>query len=335
MMRIAINGLGRIGKTFLRILVSDKHALQKITIAAINIGPAKKELLEHFIKYDSIMGSFNGTVQFADDQLHINDLLIPIFTTMNALKLPWKKLAIDWVVDCSGKYTDRVKAEEHLKAGAPAVLLSAPSHNEDVMIIPGVNDAAFDKKCHKIVSLGSCTTNALIPVLKVLHEYFILEHAFMTTVHAYTNSQVLLDVMAHDERRSRAAAINIIPTTSGATNSVAKVLPQLADKFDGVSLRVPVDKVSLLDVVFRSAKKASVVEINDLFKEVSQGSLKGIVRYCDEQLVSSDFKGDPSSVIFDATLTKMQGSMGKVFGWYDNEWGYSQRLKDFLLHIVS
>ncbi len=334
MMRIAINGLGRIGKTLLRILVSDKQALEKLTIAAINIGPANKELLPHFFKYDSLMGQFEGTVGLADDHLCINNLKIPIFTHMNALELPWKKLAIDWVVDCSGKYTDRTKAEEHIKAGAQSVLISAPAHNEDIMIIPGVNDASFDKKRHNIVSLGSCTTNALVSVLNVLHEHLILEHAFMTTVHAYTNSQVLLDVMVHDERRSRAAAINIIPTSSGATTSVSKVLPALADKIQGVALRVPIDKVSLIDVAFKVTKSATVSSINELFRTVSQNSLKGIVGYSDELLVSSDFKGNPNSVIFDASLTQMYGTSGKVFGWYDNEWGYSQRLKDFLVKII-
>jgi glyceraldehyde-3-phosphate dehydrogenase type I len=332
-MRIAINGLGRIGKNFLWVLLTDKNALKKIMIEAINIGPAKREMIPYLFKYDSLLGTYPGTVSLADDNLIIDDLSIPLVAETDALRLPWKKMAIEWVVDCSGKYTHRQKAQEHLTAGARAVLISAPGYDEDVMIIPGVNDSCFDKNKHTIVSLGSCTTNALLPLLKVLHEEFVVQNACMTTIHAYTNSQVLLDVNDHNARRSRAAAINIIPTTTGASESVAKVIPELGNKVTGIALRVPIDKVSLIDLAFQIQKETDRDGINSTFKKAADGLLNGIMSYSDQQLVSSDFKGNSSSVIFDATLTEMQGSLGKVFGWYDNEWAYSQRLKDFLISI--
>lgn len=331
-MRIAINGFGRIGKNFLWTLLRDKKVLEKITIAAINIGPAKKELVAYLFKYDSILGTFPGNVSVRDNYLHIDEIVIPLYNEVKTELLPWKKLNIDWLVDCSGKYTQRQKAQEHISAGAKAVLISAPCHDEDVMIIPGVNDIAFNAKKHTIVSLGSCTTNALMPLLKVLHMHCGLQKAFFTTIHAYTNSQVLLDVNDYDARRSRAAAVNIIPTTTGASKSVAKVMPELADKISGTALRVPIDIVSLIDLSFESDRSLSIDFINTTFRKAAESdALKNIVTYTDQPLVSSDFKGNNSSVIFDETLTQMQGSSGKIFGWYDNEWGYCQRLKDFLI----
>ena len=331
-MRIAINGFGRIGKNFLQTILRDANASKKITVVAINIGPAHKEFVAHLFKYDSLLGIYPGNVSFSNDQLHIDTISIPILTETNAELLPWKKLGIDWVVDCSGKYTKHEKAMQHCTAGARAVLISAPSKDADVMIIPGVNMNSFQAGKHKIVSLGSCTTNALVPMLKVMHDAYGIEHAFMTTVHAYTNSQVLLDVSAGDPRRSRAAAINCIPTTTGASESVSKVLPELADKVFGVSLRIPLDKVSLVDLAVNLKKEVTKESINAEFKRCAQtANLKGIITCSNEPLVSSDFKGNSSSVIFDETLTQAQGTMAKVFGWYDNEWGYSERLKDFLL----
>lgn len=334
-MRIAINGFGRIGKNFLWALLTDKKALQKITIAAINIGPAKKEYVAHLFKYDSLLGTYPGDVALEGDTLRIDSIVIPILTEPQALHLPWKKMAIDWVVDCSGKYTHREKAQEHISAGAKAVLISAPAHGDDVTIIPGVNDDAFNKVKHTIVSLGSCTTNALLPLLYVLHKQFDLHNALMTTIHAYTNSQVLLDVNDHDPRRSRAAALNIIPTTTGASASVAKVMPELGDKVKGIAMRIPLDKVSIIDLAFHIKKETTADDINQVFRKAAEvGPLKNIITTTDQPLVSSDFKGNSSSVIVDETLTLMQGAYGKVFGWYDNEWAYSVRLKDFLMNVA-
>ncbi len=332
-MRIAINGFGRIGKTFLRTILFDKSALKKIEVAAINLGPADKKLVAHQFKYDTLMGIYPGNVALEGDFLVIDGLRIAIIAESNAELLPWKKLEIDWVVDCSGHYTKREKAEQHLKAGAKKVLISAPASGDDVTIIPGVNSDAYDAQKHAIVSLGSCTTNAFLPMLKVLDENFGLKKIFMTTTHAYTNTQVLLDVDIGDARRSRAAALNIVPSTTGATSTVGKVLPHLADMVQGMSIRVPVAKVSLLDVTFEAKKDVSAALLNEAFEKASSGKLRGILSTTKEELVSSDFSGNPHSVIVDETLTQAMGTMGKVFGWYDNEWGYSERLKDFLLHL--
>jgi len=335
-MRVALNGMGRIGKNFLRVVCADKKALEKITLVAVNLGPASKEFVAHEFKYDSLLGTYPGKVALIGDMLHIDDTVLQVFTESNAENLPWKALTIDWVVDCSGRYTHREQAEQHIKSGAKAVLISAPAHGDDVTIIPGVNDAAFDSINHTIVSLGSCTTNALVPMLKVLHDAFEIEQAFMTTVHAYTNSQWLLDGNDHDPRRARAAVINCIPTTTGASATVGKIVPALADKVIGVSLRVPLDKVSLIDLVVQVKQKVTAELINKAFERAAQSSsLEGILTTTKEPLVSSDFKGNNSSVIIDELLTSVQGSMVKVFGWYDNEWGYSQRLKDFLMRVYS
>lgn len=332
-MRIAINGFGRIGKTFLRTILQDTQALKKIEIVAINLGPADKKLVAHLFKYDTLMGTYQGNVAFENDFLLIDDIKIAIFAESNAQLLPWKKLAIEWVVDCSGHYTKRERAEEHIKAGAQKVLISAPAQGDDVTIIPGVNMDVYDSKKHAIVSLGSCTTNAFLPMLKVLDEIGGLQKIFMTTTHAYTNTQALLDVDLGDARRSRAAALNIVPSSTGATATVGKVLPHLADRVQGISIRVPVAKVSLLDITFEAKKELSVAVLHQAFKQAATTTLRGILTTTNEELVSSDFSGNSHSVIVDETLTQAMGSMGKVFGWYDNEWGYSERLKDFLLMI--
>lgn len=333
MLRVAINGFGRIGRNFLRSIMQDATALHKLRVVAINIGPAKREFVAHMFKYDSLLGTFHGNVALEGDELIVDAHRIKIIAESDPVHIQWNALSIDWVVECSGKFTKREGAQKHIAAGAQHVLISAPAHDEDITIIPGVNDAAFDPKKHHIVSLGSCTTNALAPTLKVLNDTFGIENSFMTTVHAYTNSQVLLDVETKDLRRSRAAALNIIPTTTGATKVVAKVLPELAGRIDGCALRVPVAKVSLIDISFTSAKPISVPMINEAFhKAACQGSMRSILGITNEPLVSSDFSGNPHSVIIDGLMTGTNGDhMGKVFGWYDNEWGYSVRLKDFLV----
>jgi glyceraldehyde 3-phosphate dehydrogenase len=333
-MRIAINGFGRIGKNFLRTILQDLHASKKIEVVAINIGPSDKKLIAHLFKYDTLMGTYPGKVSLDGDFLVVDAIKIAVLDQANAELLPWKKLGIDWVVDCSGHYTKREKAEQHIKAGAKKVLISAPAQGDDVTIIPGVNFQAYDAAKHTIVSLGSCTTNAFLPMLSVLDKNFTLKKIFMVTTHAYTNTQALLDVDMGDARRSRAAALNIVPSTTGATSTVGKVLSHLASLVQGISIRVPVAKVSLLDITFEAQKEVSIDSINNAFEQASKTvPLRGILTTTKEELVSSDFNGNPHSVIVDETLTQAMGSTGKVFGWYDNEWGYSERMKDFLSSI--
>lgn len=333
MLRIAINGFGRIGRNFLRCVMQDAGALQKLRIVAINIGPAKRDYVAHMFKYDSLLGIYQGNAMIDGDEFIVDGHRIKIIAESDPTAIAWHALNIDWVIECTGKFTKREGAQKHIDSGAFNVLISAPAHDEDVTIIPGVNDNVFDPKKDHIVSLGSCTTNALAPMLKVLQDTFGIERGFMTTIHAYTNSQVLLDVETKDLRRSRAAALNIIPTTTGAMKVVAKILPELAGKLEGSAVRVPVAKVSLIDFTFTSNKALSVTAINDAFlKAANRGVLQNILAVTQTPLVSTDFSGDPHSVVIDSLLTSVNGErMGKVFGWYDNEWGYSMRLKDFLM----
>lgn len=334
MIRIAINGFGRIGRNFLRIVLHDSKALKNIDVVAINIGPAKKEFVTHMFTYDTLMGTYQGSVALEGNELVIDGKRIQLVTEVDPVNLPWKKLGIDWVVECSGHFTKREGASKHLQAGAGSVLISAPAHDEDVTIIPGVNDGMFDPNKHKLVSLGSCTTNAVLTMLKVLHDTFTIERSFMTTVHAYTNSQVLLDVEAKDLRRSRAAAVNIIPTTTGAMNVMGKVIPDLAGCVEAIAIRVPVTKVSLIDLTIITKESLTVDAINAAFTKAAQSTMRGILAITTEPLVSSDFNGNSHSSIIDGLLTTTCGQYsGKAFGWYDNEWGYSSRLKDFLLSV--
>lgn len=331
-MRIAISGFGRIGRTFLRCLLQDQKASQHIEIVAINIGNSRPEFTAHMFKYDTLMGMYYGLVAVENNELLIDDHRIKIVAELDPEKLPWKELAIDWVVDCTGKFTHRDGAQKHITAGARRVLISAPAHDEDVAIIPGVNEQLFDAQKHAIVSLGSCTTNAFMPTVKALDDAFGIMRGFMTTTHAYTNSQVLLDVEAKDLRFSRAAALNIIPATSGASSMVSKIFPHLDKKISVIATRVPVGKVSLIDFVFEAKKDLSVESIHQAFIDASKAGMKNILALTMEPLVSSDFSGNDNSVIVDGLLTNVNGSMAQVFGWYDNEWGYSQRMKDFLLY---
>lgn len=333
-MRIAINGFGRIGRNFLRTICLDEQAKKRLQPVVINIGPADPHALAHMFTYDTLLGRFPGTVSYTDGELIVDDLHIKIIAQTDPAKLDWAVYAIDWVVDATGRYTSADAAQAHIKAGARYVLITAPCKGDVPTVVPGVNDAIVDLKREHIYSLASCTTNAVTPMLKVLHEAFNIEQGFMTTVHAYTNSQVLLDVEAKDLRESRAAALNIIPTQTGAARSIDRVLPMLAGKIPAVSLRVPVAKVSLIDLVVHTQKALSVQAVNDAFDRAAQTTLKGIMQVSREQLVSSDFSGSPFSVIIDAPLTQAAGNMCKTFGWYDNEWGYSMRLKDFLFAQV-
>lgn len=333
MKNIAINGFGRIGRAFLRSVLLDEKAKQKLNIAAINIGPGDPNLIALLFKYDSVFREYAGTVEYKDNYLNINGYKIKILTELDPLKIAWDKLNIDIVVDATGKFCKKSEAIKHLQAGAKKVLITAPATDEDITIIPGVNDQEYNDKKHNIISLGSCTTNCFAPIVKVLKENFTIINGLMTTIHSYTNDQVLLDVEHKDPRRARAAGLNIIPTATGADKVITKIYPDLMGKIKAKSIRVPTPNVSIVDFTFATKEELNSQKINNLFKEYSQNELKNILQYCEEPLVSSDFIQNSHSCIIDSLLTESVGNLSKVFGWYDNEFGYSCRLKDFLLHI--
>lgn len=335
MVKIAINGLGRIGRNFLRALLDDPTVAKTLQLVAINIGPANPDLIAYFLKYDTLIGPFKGNVRVENNSIIIDDKQIRLFAEKEPEKLPWGKLGIDWVVECSGHFTKAELARKHIQAGAKKVLISAPAKGEDVSIVPGVNQEKYNPSKDVIISLGSCTTNALVPLVKVLHDSFGIEQGYMTTAHAYTNSQVLLDVNDSDPRKSRAAAVNMIPAHTGANEMVDVIMPELAGRIRGHAIRIPLPKVSLIDFTFRTRKSATVEQIHAAFKQIENSSMKGILSLTMEPLVSSDFNGCSYSVVVDGLLTLADGNMGKVFGWYDNEWGYSNRLKDFLLYAST
>jgi len=330
-MNIAINGFGRIGRSFLRSFLVDEQARKKLNIVAINVGPSKIENIAHMFKYDSFMGTLSYDVSFENGNLVVDHIVIPLISVLNPADAGWDKFKVDWVIEATGFFRTREKASLHLTGGAQRVLITAPGKEVDVTIVPGVNDDQFDANKHKIVSLASCTTNALAPMLKVLHEKFGIETAFMNTIHSYTNSQVLLDVEAKDLRESRAAMLSIIPSTSGASSAIKEVYPVLTGKVSGMSLRVPVGKISILDVAFTSTVELDKEKINQAFRDARDGDLQNILDSTTLPLVSIDYTNNPHSVIIDELLTDVNGKSGKVFGWYDNEFGYSCRLKDFLM----
>lgn len=334
-MRIAINGFGRIGRTFLRTIFADHKALQKLEVVAINVGPADITKVAHMFTYDSIMRRFKGDVRYEKNNLIINDKTIALLAVTDPASLDWAKYNIDWVVDATGRYATQELSDVHIKRGAKHTLITAPCKGNVKTIVPGVNDEIYDKKHDKVISLASCTTNAMMPMIKVLHDQFIIEQGFMTTVHAYTNSQVLLDVEAQDLRRSRAAALNIIPTSTGASRMVDQLIPELKNRIISTSLRVPVADVSIIDLVVRTENKATIESINNAFKRAAAQGLKGILDISAAPLVSSDYIGSDYSVTIDELMTQAEGHMAHVFGWYDNEWGYSSRLKDFLLRDAA
>ncbi|MEX0672014.1 MAG: glyceraldehyde 3-phosphate dehydrogenase NAD-binding domain-containing protein [Candidatus Babeliales bacterium] len=334
-MKIAINGLGRIGRNFLRTIMLDPQAKRLLDVVAINVGPADPKMAAHMFKYDTLMGTWNGQVSAENGHLVIDNHTIRLLAFPDITKVDWGALGVEWVVDCSGKFTQRDKAAIHIKQGAKKVLISAPCATADAAIIPGVNDYAYNPAQDTIVSLGSCTTNALLPLLKVVHDAFGIQKATMTTVHAYTNTQVLIDVERGDLRRSRAAALNIIPSSTGAVDMVDIVMPELAGKVTGIALRVPVATVSLVDLVFVANKEMTIASLNEKFSAAAQGSMSGIVNISMEPLVSSDYQKSPYSVVVDGLLTQAMGNFGQLFGWYDNEWSYSVRLRDFLMRVAT
>lgn len=334
-MRVAINGFGRIGRSLLRTILEDEKASQLLDVVIINIGPASIEHVAYTFKYDTIMRTFPGSVYFKDNHLIVGSRRIRVIAECDPRNISWYNHSIDWVIDCSGCFTHRDDAERHLVAGCKYILISAPAHGEDICIIPGVNEHRFDPVEHRIISLGSCTTNAFAPVLDVLHKAFILEAGALTTIHAYTNNQVLLDVecRSKDIRRSRAAALNIIPTTTGAASVVVKILPELTGKITARAVRIPVADVSFLDFTFMAQKMMSIELINKAFYEASK-RIPHIIAVSMDPLVSSDYIGDSHSIVLDGLLTNVNKNLAQICGWYDNEWGYSCRIKDFLLTIA-
>jgi glyceraldehyde 3-phosphate dehydrogenase len=290
----------------------------------------------HLFKYDTNYGAYPGKVEVADSSLVIDGKQVRVFAQRDPGQIPWGDVGVDVVVESTGIFTDARKARAHLEGGAKKVVISAPATNEDLTVVLGVNHDKYDPRKHTVLSNASCTTNCVAPMVKVLHEQFGVSRALMSTVHAYTNDQRIQDLVHSDLRRARAAAMNIIPTTTGAAKAVGVVMPELNGKIHGMAFRVPVSTVSLIDLVADVTKKTSVAEVNAAFRAVAAGSLKGIVEFCEEELVSSDFKGHPASCIFDAPSTMvMDGSMVKVLGWYDNEWGYSCRTADIAAFVAE
>jgi len=329
--KVAINGFGRIGRNLFRAA----SKTPEIEIVAIN-DLTDAATLAHLLKYDSIHGIFDAKVEAKGDAVVVDGKPIRILKEKDPSNLPWKELQVDIVIESTGRFTNREDAEKHLKAGAGKVLISAPGKNSDITICMGVNEKDYDSGAHHVISNASCTTNCLAPVAKVLLQEFGIVKGLMTTVHAYTNDQQILDLPHKDLRRARAAAVSMIPTTTGAAKAVALVLPQLKGKLDGMAVRVPTPNVSLIDLVVQTEKDTSVEEVNATLKKHAEGPLKGILEYCDLPLVSKDFNGNSASSIVDALSTAViGGNMVKVLSWYDNEWGYSNRLLDLARYVAK
>lgn len=322
--RVGINGFGRIGRNIFRATMNDGE----LDYVAFNdITDAKT--LAHLLKYDSILGNLNADIKAEGDCIIVNGKSIKVLSEKEPGNLPWKELGVDVVIESTGLFTDADKAAKHLSAGAKKVIISAPAKGEDITIVMGVNHDKYDKNKHNIISNASCTTNCLAPTAKVILDNFGIKRGFMTTVHAYTADQRLMDAPHKDLRRARAAALSIIPTSTGAARAIGLVIPELKGKMDGVAVRVPTPNVSMLDLVLELEKNASVDDINSAMKEAAEGKMKGIIQYVDEPLVSMDFRGNPHSAIFDALSTMViDNNFVKVFAWYDNEWAYSTRIGD-------
>ncbi|MFH1071875.1 MAG: type I glyceraldehyde-3-phosphate dehydrogenase [Nanoarchaeota archaeon] len=330
MVRVAINGFGRIGRMVMRAGIDDPD----IEWVAVN-DTADPGTLAHLFKWDSVHGKFPGSIEVKDGNLVINGRQVKVLKELDPAKLPWKDLKIDVVVESTGFFTERDGAMKHLQAGARKVLISAPGKNPDITVVKGVNEHLYDKTKHHIISNASCTTNCLAPVVKVLHDNFGIKHGFMTTVHAYTADQRLVDAPHKDLRRARSAAWSIIPTTTGAAKSVAEVIPDLKGKLDGISLRVPVPDGSITDFVCELNKQTTKEEINTLFRNVAGNHLQGVIEYSEEPLVSADIVHNTHSAIFDSQSTNViGGTFVKVIAWYDNEWGYSCRMVDMIKLLV-
>ena len=320
--RVGINGFGRIGRNFFRAAIEQGADLEVVAVNDLT----DNKTLAHLLKYDSIMGRFNGEVSYDDEGIIVDGKHIKVLAQRDPADLPWGELGVEVVVESTGVFTDGEKAAAHIAAGAKKVVISAPAKNVDGTFVMGVNDGDYDPATMNIISNASCTTNCLAPLAKVLHENFGIERGIMTTIHSYTGDQRVLDAPHKDLRRARAAALNMIPTKTGAAQAVALVLPELEGKFDGLAVRVPTPTGSLTDLTFVATKEVSVEAIQAAVKAAAEGELKGVLEYTEDPIVSTDIVGNPHTSIFDATETKVIGNLVKVLSWYDNEWGYSNAL---------
>lgn len=331
MTKVGINGFGRIGRNVFRAMLNHPE----LEVVAVNdLTDAKT--LAHLLKYDSVHGTLDAEVTLTEEGFAVNGKKVQVFAERDPAKLGWGELDVDVVIESTGRFTNRGDAAKHLDAGAKKVIISAPAKNEDLTVVLGVNEESYDPAKHDVISNASCTTNCLAPVAKVLHDQFGIRRGLMTTVHAYTNDQQILDLPHKDLRRARAAAESIIPTTTGAAKAVALVLPELKGKLNGFAMRVPVKNVSVVDLVAELDQEVTVEEVNGALKAAAEGKLKGILNYSEEPLVSIDYNGDPHSSTVDALSTMLlEGNMVKVVAWYDNEWGYSNRVVDLVEYIAS
>ena len=328
--RVGINGFGRIGRNILRAALHDKE-LEFVAVNDITDAPT----LAHLLKYDSILGNLADDVKAEGDTIRVAGRSVKVLAMKDPAQLPWKALEVEYVIESTGLFTEAEKARAHITAGAKKVIISAPAKNEDLTIVMGVNHEKYDPRKHTIVSNASCTTNCLGPVARVLVDSFGIVKGQMTTVHSYTNDQKILDLPHKDLRRARAAALSMIPTSTGAAKAIYLAIPELKGKLDGVAIRVPTPNVSLVDLTVELGKSATAAEINGALKEAANGKMKGILEVTDEELVSIDFRGNPHSSIVDSNLTRVvDGNLAKVFSWYDNEWGFSNRVKD-LIHYMA
>lgn len=328
-MRVAINGFGRIGRNFFRIAFGNPE----IEIVAIN-DLTDSKTLAHLLKYDSVHGIYHREVKSTDNSIVVDGKEIKVTAIKNPTQLPWKELGVDLVIESTGVFTKMEDAQKHLEAGAKKVVISAPAKNPDITIVLGVNQDSYNPASHNIISNASCTTNALAPVVKVIQREFGIKYGYMVTTHAYTNDQRILDLPHNDLRRARAAATNIVPTTTGAAKALGEVIPEVKGKLDGTARRVPVADGSLIDLTVVVEKQTTVEEVNEAMKRYAEGEMKGILAYCQDPIVSSDIVGNPASSIFDSLLTQViDGNLVHLASWYDNEYGYSMRLKDLALFI--
>lgn len=335
--KVGINGFGRIGRIFFRSALKDSEFNDKFEVVAVNDLTDTKNLA-YLLKYDSVHGVLDCKVEAKDDAIFVDGKEIKVVSEPNPEKLPWKDLGVELVLESTGRFRDREDAEKHLKAGAKKVVISAPAKNPDITIVLGANEELYNKEKHNIISMASCTTNCLSPMVKVLNDKFGLKRGFMTTIHAYTNDQQLLDLPHKDWRRGRAANVSIIPTSTGAAQAIGEVLPELNGRLTGVALRVPVPCGSITDLVAELEKEVTRDDVNNAFKEAADAALKGILQYTEDEIVSNDIVGNPHSCILDGLSTMVIGdksNMVKVFGWYDNEWGYSTRMVDLFKYLVK
>jgi glyceraldehyde 3-phosphate dehydrogenase len=327
--RVGINGFGRIGRNFFRAV---RASGADIEIVGVN-DLTDNAVLAHLLKYDSILGRLDADVSSTDKDITVGGHTFRAFSERNPSQLPWAEVGADIVIESTGFFTDATKAKAHIDAGAKKVIISAPASNEDITVVMGVNHNDYDASKHSVISNASCTTNCLAPMAKALNDELGIVKGLMTTIHAYTADQNLQDNIHKDLRRARAAALNIIPTSTGAAKAIGLVLPELKGKLDGFALRVPVPTGSATDLTFEAGRETSVDEVNEIVRKAAEGELKGFLKYSTDPIVSTDIVTDPSSCIFDAPLTKVIGNQVKVIGWYDNEWGYSNRLADLVVHV--